>query len=269
MVTLERSDSPKPITIFSSSRSGKIWFTASGPMVTVPLSVVEKNGALLPAGTIVTAPKFAKRLILPFSETEVALLMMPSCRTFFPAMVVFARGASMSPVLIAVPAGFCAGMTGSFPAAGTGTDTAPTKTSSPRKRASLLECAVTPTCKPAARIVCPSGVEMVPLFVTFGPMSMMRPPTPLPVDGLLSWAPSCTTTSPYFPPGALEAVGAKAGVPFVPAGIGSAEKRNWESGLFSSPRVTSPSLIGSDEATSPCRLICEEPPKRMPFALMT
>src|SRR5690242_19531838 len=96
---------------------------------------------------------------------------------------------------------------------------------------------------------------------------MTRPPTLELLDAEIC-APSCTTTSPYLPPGASDATGVCAGVPLVPDASGSAEKRNCSSGLLNKPRAMSPSLIGSDDATRPWRLICDEPPKRIPFGLM-
>ena len=41
----------------------------------------------------------------PFSETEVVLSMTPSWLTFFPASTTLARGASMKPAFVALPAG--------------------------------------------------------------------------------------------------------------------------------------------------------------------
>ena len=114
-------------------------------------------------------------------------------------------------------------------------------------------------------MVWPSGVEMVPALRTFGPTSAMRPPTWSGVVGLVSDAPFCTTTSPLCPLGVSAAGGAKAGVPLLPALMGSEEKRNCASGLLSRPRATRLSLIGSDEATSACVFTCDAPPKMMPF----
>ena len=77
----------------------------------------------------------------------------------------------------------------------------PMKTSSPRRLGSVLTCGSIATCWPAARIVCPSGVEIVPSLLTFGPTRAMRPPTCSGVVGLESCAPFCTTTPPLFPSG--------------------------------------------------------------------
>ena len=89
------------------------------------------------------------------------LLITPRCSTFFPVIVTFARGASMRPEFVAVPLV---------------ESTVPTYTSSPRTLASLDGCGAKPNCCPLAMIVCPSGVEIVPAFVTFGPISATRPP---------------------------------------------------------------------------------------------
>ena len=65
------------------------------------------------------------------------------------------------------------------------------------------------------------------------------------------------------------AAGLKAGVPLLPAGSASDVKRNWESGLFNNPRLIRLSLIGSELATSACRLIWLAPPNIIPLVLIT
>src|SRR6202789_4194866 len=64
-------------------------------------------------------------------------------------------------------------------------DTPPplTSISRPRIEGSVLAARYTagvfgPDPEAAARMVCPSGVEIVPLLVTADPSSMMRPPSP-------------------------------------------------------------------------------------------
>ena len=56
--------------------------------------------------------------------------------------------------------------------------------------------------------------------------------------------------------------------PLPPAGNGNAVKRNWLSGLLRRPRAIRLSLIGSAEAIRLWTLICDEPPKIIPLALI-
>ena len=84
---------------------------------------------------------------------------------------------------------------------------------------------------------------------------------------LLICAPFCKVIAPIFPAGG--GAGTKDGVPSEPPGTVTDENRNCASRLFSSPCFTRLSLIGSDDATSARVFTCEEPPKMMPFWLIT
>ena len=138
--------------------------------------------------------------------------MIPNWFTFFPVRVTAARSASMKPVFVASP----------LP-----TSTAPTYTSSPRRLGSVLECATIPTWRPAARIVWPSGVDMVPALVTLGATNATLPPTCSGVVGLERMAPGWTVMSPSSPLGVRGADGLNAGIdPLETAGIASCENMN-------------------------------------------
>ena len=129
----------------------------------------------------------------PLNATDVLAAMIPSWSMFWPTNDTSARGATTKPVFVTRPASWD-GREGSA--------TAPTKTSRPRRLGSFVLCAASPTWLPAARIVWPSGVEIVPALETFGPMrARSRPPTLVAVAGLESWAPGCTVMSPSGPPG--------------------------------------------------------------------
>ncbi len=82
-----------------------------------------------------------------------------------------------------------------------------------------------PTSNPAARMVWPSGVRIVPLFSTLGAMRATRPPTLSELVGEVMEAPGLTTMLPILPEeGSCEALAGS-----------SAEKRNSRLGLLSRP----------------------------------
>jgi hypothetical protein len=68
-------------------------------------------------------------------------------------------------------------------------------------------------------MVWPSGVNIVPLFVTLGPIRATRPPTLALLAGEVICAPGSTMTSPSAPFGSREAGGVNAGEQKLVVGI--------------------------------------------------
>src|SRR5580692_12238180 len=141
-------------------------------------------------------------------------------------------------------------------------DTPPplTSISNPRIEGSVLAARYTagvfgPDPVAAARMVCPSGVEIVPLLVTADPSSMMRPPS-----AAVRVAPGFTVTVPALPvAGATKAAGGVTPATF------------WDRMPFSNSASGSledaTDANGSVDAVNPATLICAPLAKTMPFWL--
>ena len=149
--------------------------------------------------------------------------MTPFWRMLFPAMVMFPCGTSISPKFKAVPAPLPPGKS-SVLIELSSTFTFPMNTSSPRRLGSSEAWGLNPTCKPAARIVCPLGVIILPSFITCGPTRATSPPVLFSSLGEVMVAPFSTTTFPNFPEGETSGIKASVG-PFLPPGTARAEKR--------------------------------------------